>query len=269
MSFSKTELDNLLSLISKGDINALKAEEFDQFQYQGFDPMKVVQSLLKAKKDSGVDDDAFKLHVYKMIAVGIIKGSVNDHNLQKMSDEGKKDIDYLLTTYGVQKGGGRGKSANVITFPRVMATFPDVAVRMVGVIGPKEFNGGPMLSSRLPSYLKVQVFPAVIPRSLESKAKKMLLMASLCYTMDQSTQISQMKDPDLKQLASTQSNFTMIGHQSPVPANDMRLSVFNSLSIRDDYDMIVSVLKDYREKVDPSLDIMEERAFKESIANLK
>jgi len=265
MSFTKAELDSLLSLISKGDITALKSEDFDQFQYQGFDPMRIVQSLLKVKKDENVDDNQFKADVYQMIAIGIIKGSVNDHNLTKMSDAGKVSINNLLKKYDIQKGGGRGKAASVITFPRVMATFPDIAVRMVSVIGAKEFNGGPMLSSRLPQYMKVQVFPSVIPRNLNVNVKQMLLMANLCYTIDQSTQISQIQDPDLKTLAAKQGNFTVIGHQSPVPNSVTRLSVFKDLHVENDYEIILSVIKDYVEKIDSSFIIPDKASFEREI----
>lgn len=265
MSFSKTDIDNLLSLISKGEIETLKAEDYDQFQYQGFDPMRILQSLMKVKRDENVDDNQFKTDIYQMIAVGIIKGSVNDHNITKMSDTGKASIDALIKKYGVQKGGGRGKPASVITFPRAMATFPDVAVRMISVIGAKDFSGGPMQSSRLPQYMKIQVFPAIIPRNLESNVKKMLLMANLCYTIDQSTQISQLKDPDLKQLALVQGNFTIIGHQSPVPSSDTRLSVFKSLKIEEDYDSIYEVLKEYISKIDPTYITPSKNSFETQI----
>lgn len=268
MSFSKADIDGLLSLISKGDVEALKSEEFDQFQYQGFDPVRIIQSLLKVKQNDSVEDAQFRMDVYHMVAIGIIKGSVNDHNLTKMSDVGKASIDSLIKKYNIQKGGGRGKSASIITFPRVMATFPDIAVRMTRVIGAKEFNGGPMLSSRLPTYMKVQVFPAVIPRNLGTTVKKMLLKASLCYTIDQSTQISQIKNPDLKQLASVQGNFTAIGHQSPVPNSETRLKLFKSLNIENDYAAIVSVLKDYIEKIEPTYSIPSEELFTQQVTSL-
>lgn len=268
MSFSKSDIDKLLGLISKGDIETLKSEEFDQFQYQGFDPMKIVQSLLKTKTEESIGDEQFKTEVYQMVAIGIIKGSVNDHNLAKMSDVGKTTIDSLLKKYKIQKGGGKGKSSSVITFPRIMATFPDVAVRMTQVIGAKEFSGGPMLSSRLPSCMKVQVFPSVIPRHLEANVKRMLLMANLCYTIDQSTQISQLKDPDLKKIAAVQENFTAIGHQSPVPDSATRITVFKSLKIEENYDLIQSVLKDYVEKIDPTYKIPSESVFRQYISSL-
>jgi hypothetical protein len=261
MSISNADIDNLLSLINKGDIESLKSEDFDQFQYQGFDPIQIVRALLKVKNNEKLDDDMFRKDVYVMVAIGMIKGSVTDKNLGKMSDKGKSDVEKIMKMYGIVKGGGRGQPAGTITFPRVMATFPDIAVRMVSVLGAKDFRGGPMLSSRLPGYLKVSVFPAVIPRDLDASAKRMLLTANLCYSIDQSVQISELKDYDLKQLAATQANFTMIGHQSPVPKLEVRKSVFASLPVSSDYEVIASVLKDYKRDVDPSFDIMEEKAF--------
>lgn len=268
MSFTKAELDSLLSLISKGDVEALKSEEFDQFQYLGFDPMRIVQSLLKVKKDENIDDNQFKTDVFHMIAVALIKGSINDHNINKMSDTGKASINALLKKYGIEKGGGRGKSASIITFPRVMATFPDIAVRMVAVIGAKEFTGGPMLSHRLPSYMKVQVFPAIIPRNLQSDVKQMLLIANLCYTIDQSTQISQLKDPNLKTLAADQNKFTVIGHQSPVPNSITRLQVFKSLNVDTEYESILAVIRDYIELIDPKYSIPDKSTFEREIRAL-
>jgi hypothetical protein len=269
MATSNVDIERIIALINKGDVEALKAEDYDQFQYQGFNPIKIVQALYKVKKDKSINDSDFVHDVFRMVAIGMIKGSVNDHNITKMSDEGKSQLTSLIAEYGIKKGGGRGESSSVITFPRVMATFPDIAVRMAKVIGAKEFSGGPMLSTRLPYYLQVQVFPAVIPRHLDKDAKKMLLTASLCYTIDQSTQISNLKDPDLKALASTQSNFTMVGHNSPVPSSEVRMSVFNKLSLSADYDKISSVLQDYKSKIDNSFDIMDKATFVKCITEVK
>jgi len=269
MTASSVDIERIISLINKGDVEALKAEDFDQFQYQGFNPIKIVQALYRVKQEKSVSDSDFVNAIFRMVAIGMIKGSVNDHNITKMSDEGKSQLTSMIAEYGIKKGGGRGESSSVITFPRVMATFPDIAVRMAKIIGAKEFSGGPMLSTRLPYYLQVQVFPAVIPRSFNKDAKRMLLTASLCYTIDQSTQISNIKDPDLKALASTQGNFTMVGHNSPVPSAEVRLSIFNKLPLSADYNKIVSVLRDYKDKIDPSFEIMDMSEFVRHVTESK
>lgn len=261
MSISRADLERIIQVVNSGDVESLKAEVFDQFQYQGFDPYKIVQTLLKIKKDKSISDTDFRTHIYTMVAIGMIKGSVNEHNITKMADEGQQGIKDLSQRYNVKMGGGRGQPSGVITYPRIMATFPDIAIRLVKVIGPKEFRGGPMLSTRLPSYMQVQVFPAIIPRDIGENAKRVLLTASLCYSIDQSVQISRLQNPDLKALAATQSNFVNVGHNSPVPSPEIRKNIFSGLSLSSDYDSIISVLHDYKSKVDDAFVIPTKAAF--------
>jgi hypothetical protein len=263
---SQADITRILELISSNDVASLKAEMFDAFQYQGFDPLRIVKTLFECKTAGSVDDKTFSEDVFKMVAIGMIKGSVNTNNIDKMSDEGKKGVLELNEKYKIKMGGGKGQPSNVVTYPRVMATFPDIAVRMTAVIGGKPFNGGPMLSTRLPQFMQVQVFPAVLPRNLNDDVKRMLLTASLCYSIDQSIQISQIKEPDLKQLASTQGNFVMVGHQSPVPGSDVRKSVYNGLNIADHWADIRAVLQDYRAKVDSEFNVMSDSDFKAKCA---
>lgn len=253
---SQVEVDRIIQLINTGDVEKLSAEEFEQFQYQGFDPKKVVESLVKIKTEKSISDSEFAKEVYTMVAIGMIKGSVNDHNMTKMSDVGKENLRLLIGKYSIKLGGGRSQPAGVVTFPRVMATFPDIAVRLTAVIGPKEFSGGPMMSTRLPNYMKVQVFPAIIPKNLSEEAKKVLLIASLCYSIDQTIQISRIQNADPKTIADSQMNFVHIGHSSPVPDEEVRRKVFNQLNIATDFTQkIRPVLEDYKKKVDPNYQI--------------
>ncbi|QMP81965.1 nucleocapsid protein [Grapevine associated cogu-like virus 4] len=268
MALSRSDIEKVIQLVNSGDVETLKAEEFEQFQYQGFDPYKIVESLIRVKDDKTIANDAFTKDIYSMVAIGMIKGSVNSRNINKMSELGKTQVTELNAKYGIKEGGGKGQSSSVITYPRMMATFPDIAIRLVKVIGPKEFRGGPLLSTRLPSYMQVQVFPAIIPKDIGLSAKKMLLTASLCYSIDQSVQISQIvitKDDDLKPLAANQMNFTQVGHNSPVPAPEVRKAVFNKLSVKADYGMIFAVLQDYQKKIDSTFQVLSQADFETSI----
>jgi len=261
MSDNRADLEKLIQIINDGEIEKLRTEEFEQFQYQGFDPMKIVNSLLKVKREKEVGDDDFMKDVSTMVAVGMIKGSVNDHNMTKMSDAGKTDLNNLMIKYGIIKGGGKGQSSSLITFPRVMATFPDVCVRLVPIIGPKEFRGGIMNSSYLPDFMQVQVFPAIIPRKCNPNLKKVLLTASLCYSIDQTIQISRIQDPNAKTIAQLQGRFIDVGHTSPVPFEEIRTRVFNSLGIQKHYQSISIVIETYRTLVDPLYPMLTEATF--------
>jgi len=268
MAASKSDIEKVIQLINSGDIEALKSEDFEQFQYQGFDPFKIVETLMRVQKDKSISNENLTRDVFSMVAVGMIKGSITPRNKDKMSDAGKAQITELSSKYGIKEGGGRGQSSGVITFPRMMATFPDIAIRLVNVIGPKEFRGGPLQSTRLPRYMQVQVFPAIIPKDIGQGAKKMLLTASLCYSIDQSIQISRMvisSEDDLKKVSSDQMNYTQIGHSSPVPSPEIRRSVFSKLTVKDDYPTIMTVLQDYKTKVDGSFTILNQSEFNVSI----
>jgi hypothetical protein len=263
MSYSKADIEKIIQLINEGDVEALKAQEFEQFQYQGFDPLQIANALHKVKVAKSVSDDDFRKDVYTMVAIGIIKGSVNDRNIKKISETGQTELSALITKYGIRMGGGKGQQASVITFPRVMATFPDIAVRLVAVIGAKEFRGGPFRSSRLPEFMKIQVFPAIIPKDTHLDVKRMLLMASLCYSVDQSIQISQIQKPDIEDLTAKQLNYTNIGFNSPVPADDIRRRVFDKLGILEEYPKVIEVLTDYKQKIDPTFIILNTTQFTE------
>lgn len=266
MAPSSADIDRILDLINTKDVEALKKEDYEQFQYQGFDPYRLLQALIQMKEGKNVNDQSFADDVCKMVAIGLIKGNVNDHNLTKMSDGGQKDLKDLMERYSMKKGGGRNQAADVITFPRVMATFPDIAVRMTKVIGGKEFRGGPFLSHNLPDVMKVQVFPSVIPMSLDKKTKEFLMTASLCYSLDQTIQISRLENPDLKALSATQYPFVNLSHNSPLPKSATRIQTFNQLGMPSTYSKILEVVQVYKDKIDPGVTIPTEIEFKQALS---
>jgi len=266
MAPSEADIDRILSLINEHDIESLKKEDYDQFQYQGFDPYRLVQALYDMKEQKVIDDKIFAEDICRMVAIGLIKGNVNDHNITKMTDNGQADLKVLMEKYGIKKGGGKGLAAGVVTFPRVMATFPDIAVRMTGVLGGKEFRGGPFNSFVLPKSMQVQVFPSVIPLDLDQHVKEFFLTACLCYSIDQTVQITRNEKPDLVALAATQFPFVNLSHQSPLPKSPVRKKVFNQLGLPGSYSMISQVVQTYKDKVDSSIQVISESDFKRALA---
>jgi len=266
MAPTSADIDRILLLINTKDIETLNKEDYDQFQYQGFDPYRLLQALIQAKEGKSVTDQAFADDICKMVAIGLIKGNVNDHHITKMTDVGQKDLKELMDRYSVKRGGGRSQPADVITFPRVMATFPDIAVRFTKVLGGKEFRGGPFLSFNLPDVMQVQVFPSVIPIDMDKPVKTFLLTASLCYSVDQTIQISRLENPDLKSLASIQFPFVNLSHNSPLPKADIRKQTFNQLGLPGKYSDILGVVTKYKELIDPAFVIISERDYKQGLA---
>jgi hypothetical protein len=240
------DVERILTLINNADIRTLKAEDFDIFQYQGFNPMKIVESLLKVKNKKSMSDAELQEDIMKMVAIGQIKGNITEKNKTKMSDEGQTMLNSLQAKYDIKYGGGKNQPSSVITFPRITATFPDLAVKLAGILGPRDYPGGPFLTSRLPAPMRVQVFPSIVPKSLESKIKTFFLKASLCYSVDQTHAFPSTGKKDPKQLISIQAQFVLLSHNSIVPKEEVRTILFKSLSFTTDYNAIVSVLTDYK-----------------------
>jgi hypothetical protein len=268
MATNTADIDRLLSLINAKDIETLKKEDYDIFQYQGFDPYRLVQALSEMKSAKNISDESFSDDICKMIAIGLIKGNVNEHNLTKMTDAGQKDIKELSERYSIDisKGSGKGKPADVVTFPRVTATFPNIAVRFTKVLGGKEFRGGPFQSYLLPDVMQIQVFPSVIPVELEKNVKEFFLTAALCYSIDQTIQISRMEDVDLQSLVSTQFPYVNLSHNSPLPKTDVRRQTFNQLGLPDKYEEICRVVRIYQDKIDKSMTIISLKEYKQALA---
>jgi hypothetical protein len=266
-TIDRTAIERILTLLSKKDITTLKSEDFDKFQYQGFDPFKIVQSLLEVKNQKNLSDADFENDVITMIAIGLIKGNVNSNNEKKMSDEGQSSLKDLKIRYAIRHGGGKGQPGKVITYPRVMATFPDVAVRMAIKLGPKDFPGGPFNSMRLPIYMRVQIFPAVIPKNLDPIAKEFLLLASLCYGVDQTVALRKLNVTDVKPIVSSQRSFIELSHRSPVATDESRITLFKELNGPQNYGKISSVLHDYA-RIFPEYTIPSEAEIRAAFVDL-
>jgi len=114
--------------------------------------------------------------------------------------------------------------------------------------------------------MQVQVFPSVIPTDLEKSVKSFLLTASLCYSLDQTIQISKLTDPDLKKLASEQYPYVNLSHNSPLPKADTRKQTFNQLGLPGKYNDILKVVTKYKEIIDPELEVVSEKEYKQALA---
>jgi hypothetical protein len=146
-----------------------------------------------------------------------------------------------------------------------MAAMPDLTHKVILVCGPRDYPGGPFLSGRLPKYMRIQTFPAIIPSGLAESAKMFLLKACLCFSVDQTSAIANRKGEDAKILMSEQGPFTMTSHNSPVPKESDRVAIFKTLPLESDYSSIAEVVRDYA-KLDKTFDIPSFETFKTSIA---
>jgi len=241
MEVTDAILNEMWNEIDIMDVSSVDPEALRVFEYQGFNPDAVLRSLLTAVRTNNIDKEQFKNDILVLCAIAVIKGSVNDHNVKKVSDEGQKTMSVLEQRYGIKRGSGRGEKPHVLTVSRIAAAFPGKVVQLIqeGKVSAKKFMG-PFKTYTLPPVLRHQSFPAVVPSGLNERTKTFLLSLSIAFSVDQSINITPDKKtkPDLPALFETQRNFIYLTADGPHPKDSVRVSIFKTIIL--DYDSLLT-----------------------------
>jgi hypothetical protein len=245
------------------DLEAMSGEELvseqviNDFQYVGFNPNKILESIITKGKAAKRNKNEILSDIAEMCTIAMIKGSITQKNLKKLSDTGKKSYSVLEARYGLKKGGSKGVDPDVITIARVGAAFPGSMMKILiqkPTLG-KTFTGS-FGSKNLPSYLRHQCAAACIPETLDDKVKNFLLGLITAYTSDQSKVISKenkaiaAKKPS--EIYEDQENFVMTTHGSNYPSLAVRIQIFKSWTLTADFrslklvgDNIIKIMPDF------------------------
>jgi hypothetical protein len=230
-----TELEGL-------DIATLISEDvIKDFEYQGFNPDKLLKTIMSKGLGKGKNKSDIHKDIVDMVTIAVIKGSITDANLKKMSDQGKKSYQKYEDDYGLQRGGSKGKDPSHITVARVAAAMPGLVMKVLQKKPAlsKQF-AGPFGTTSLPYYLRHQSAAACIPSNLESRTKDFLLGLITAFTADQTKALSKNKS-GAEELYDTQVNFVMTTHTSVHPGDAIRLEIFKKFSIENDYPKLAAV----------------------------
>lgn len=198
------------------------------FMYQGFNPEMVHAHFAHIKHKKAISNEHFIADLRSLIIVGVMMGNYNDHNSGKIQESGKSAADALYVKYELHKGSV-GTNKKAITLPRVLASFPIVTIRITLKCSSRNYNGV-FSANALPHAMKTQVFPSVIPRTMRSDVLKVLLIASACYTTEQTITISNMKG-EPKDIIKEQMKYTQVSFSSSVPSDRERETFFKTLHI--------------------------------------
>jgi len=202
----------------------------NRYEYQGFQPKEHLKALLIKKKTSNVTDDIFQSDMVKMIAMFIKIGNPNPNNLKKRAPEVSSDVDMMKLRYGLSVSA-QGKPSSTITIPRVAATFATLTMRVAHRIGVRDYTG-PLGSNMLPWFMKVPVFPAIIPHEFPQSLKEMLLNAFMAFSVEQSLALSRRKPDEMKVIFYEQKNIIMSIHATPIPSAKDRTNFARTLDWR-------------------------------------
>jgi hypothetical protein len=215
MRFEALDFSNLGNLIDS------------RYDFQGFQPKTHLKTLLTKKREQKIEQDVFQADIVKMIAMFLKIGNPNPNNLQKRTSEVQGDIDALKLRYGLAVSA-RGKPSSVVTVPRVAATFVILTMRIAERIGVRDYSG-PFNSNQLPWFMKVSVFPAIIPHSFPPELKSMLLQGFLAFSLEQSMALSKKDADQLPQLLVEQKNIIVSVNTSSSPNESSRSNYIKTL----------------------------------------
>jgi hypothetical protein len=218
--------------IDVDEINFLDIEDLEEivktFEYQGFNPDAILKSMIKRMKIAKLTKPQFLKDVSILCALAIIKGSITDRNITKMSDKGKMTYEDLEKRYGISRGGGKGKAAEVVTVARIAAAFPGTVLRLIqeGKVPSRTFVSD-FRTHKLPGVLRHQALAACTPKDLPERSRNFVLGIVTAFSVDQSKVISNSKS-DVSTLVDRQQQFTLTAHNGIYPPDKIRTTIFKA-----------------------------------------
>lgn len=235
---SEKDMLDMWKLIDEHDVTLLDPEVVEAFKYQGFNPDAILKSLMKSKKTAKIDNSEFLRDITTLCALAVIKGSITDKNIKKMSDKGKTQYDLLEKRYGITRGGGRGKPAEVVTVARIAAAFPGKVVQLLQTqkVPGRDFVGE-FQTHKLPGVLKHQALAACVPKDLAERSREFLLDLITVFSVDQTRTISRTKDSAMD-LIDRQKQFTNVSHGGAYPPEPMRKMIIKGFNWNDIFILI-------------------------------
>ena len=255
-----TELESM-------DVGILDEDVVKSFEYQGFNPNLILKSLLKRMKSEKISKATFLKDISTVCAIAIIKGSITDRNLGKMSDAGKARYGELETRYGLVRGGGKGKSGEVVTVARMAAAFPGVVVELLqSKRVPSRSFIGDLKTQNLPGVLKHQALAACIPQSLPDRSKDFLLGLITAYSVDQTRVISKTKK-DLSTLLEEQIQYTRVAHGGGYPSEEKRVAIIKRYNWNEMFAQIILVANHIKTKW-PDFNTITQQEFSADLAKV-
>lgn len=231
---------NLFASLDVSDVDELSAD----FMYEGFSAEVVMEHLKRVKDEKNISDADFSKDIKLLVIIAAVMGNVNAKNREKISDSGKNKVTAILEKYGLSMGGAGGKRAT-INLPRVSATFPILTVTIVKSMKFERNYGNVFLCHSLPKFMKTSTFPGVIPQGLNSKVRDVLLIASTCYSSEQTIALKRdtKKYEDVLAAYSEQVTYVNLSHNSPIPGEDERMKFIKTLTF--DVSAILTVVAKY------------------------
>nr|QYF49544.1 MAG: coat protein [Jiangsu sediment phenui-like virus] len=247
-----TKIISLVEGITQGDILPI---EYGIFDYQGFNPETVIR-VMKVYQDHYHDPSAVLLSDIRFaVAATLYMGNLQAKSLSRRSMQGAQKINYLILKYDIRIGSqGAGLPPTVLTFPRIAAAVPLLAVRMACRIPPKvaEHN---FLSSKVPACMRLMPFAALCSRFMGEELRTVLLQVCNAHGSDMAIayvvgEQKKKKVPKIEynavQIARDQWSYIEVVSNSPVPSERSKQEMIMELNLGPKAASILEVCQNYR-----------------------
>lgn len=263
---TKEEIVKLIKAVSESTIKdvvkkveGIPDEELGPMNYSiydfiGFDPMTII-AVIKIIADHYNDPEKVMLSDVRFcIAACLYMGNIQAKAMSKRSAEGRAKLSYLATKYGITMGTTQsGQPAEVLTFPRVAASFPILAIKMADKISPKSVNLE-FKSALVPGCMRLTPFASLCPPTMKEGVRMMLLEAcnahgsdmAIAYEKGRLKKAKKAVKYDVLSMANDQWAFIEVASSSPVPDDASRKALLSSLKLPTYYAAIHDVVQNYR-----------------------
>lgn len=252
-----SEVASTVSLVERIPSGAQDRMEFSIFDFVGFDPLMVVRVLKAYQKFYTDKDDDLMSDVRFSIAATIYMGNLQTKALTRRAQEGRTKIEYLTRKYNVRTGSqGAGLPQEALTFPRIAASFPVLAIRMAVTCPPKavdiEFKG-----KQVPACMRLTPFGSLCSPGMDADLRLFLMEASnahgsdmaLAYERGRCKKAKTEFKPNPKAVSEDQWAFMEVAADSSVPEEDMKKAILTELNLAQYYGDLAEVVANYRSKV--------------------
>jgi len=249
-----SKLKNLVKEVESITEKEVEPMQFNIFDFQGFDPNVIISVFVVISEHFGDTMKIMLSDIKFAIAACLYMGNIQQKALTKRKAEGRAKLEFLAQKYNIMMGStGTGISAETVTFPRVVASFPVLAIKMANAIPPKAVNRE-FMSTSVPSYMRLSPFASLCSALMKSELRLFLMEACNAHGSDMSIayEVGRLKKAkkELKydpiSLANDQWAFVEVASESPVPLEDSKKSLLTSLNISKDYSSLEKVVKNYR-----------------------
>jgi hypothetical protein len=262
--------------IPEDDISAMNYGIFD---FIGFNPLTII-AVIKIIADHYSDPEKVMLSDVRFcVAACLYMGNIQSKAMSKRSAEGRAKLEFLAQKYGIMMGTTMsGQSAETLTFPRVAASYPVLAIRMAKSIPPKAVNLE-FKSGLIPGYMRLTPFASLCSPLMKEEARVFMMEAcnahgsdmAIAYEKGRLKKAKKEIKYDVQSLANDQWSFVEIASASPVPEEGSKKNLLSKLNVVADYKNLAEVVINYRaimqKKKTEEISVMSQKEFEEQLTS--